>query len=291
LHLELTVLHLLDMAILRFRAWAMGGIGCLALSTAGIATGCSDSDDPSTGDSSTALPMCAENGAPATSVLVAGPKECVATGFCPRKEFEGVVVSTGDGIPEETRDAIQYGWKSSETRWIKIDDANHIWTIATWNIPLEFREGSAVSGSYLSAPATSAPAESALELRVGGQLALYYGTAGEIGPGGVGTLMLPKDVEVERGAATCRSFGGCVTSWSEYELEISVNRGKPVTLGTNESKIQGDYALKNFRSALSAGSTCPDAFVADTTIFVARTASLYEEPDSDAGSGDDAGQR
>jgi hypothetical protein len=95
------------------------------------------------------------------------------------------------------------------------------------------------------------------------------------------------------GGATCESVDTWLT-WSEHDIEILVDGGKRVTLGAGESKVQGDYELKNFRSALSSGpgtGTCSDAFVADTTVRVARTAPLFEQPrtgvDAEADAGSD----
>jgi hypothetical protein len=71
---------------------------------------------------------------------------------------------------------------------------------------------------------------------------------------------------------------------------MSVSGSKPVILGTRESKVVGDYELKNYRSAMATGpSGCPDAFVADTTVLVARTSLLSEQPPKDAGPDDDGG--
>ena len=297
------------MRFLRFGTWVVRGVGWLALGIGGATAGCSDSGGnpqradagdsgltldgaPARGDAG-ALAMCDAHDRPANSVLVddtqgdplatQGP-QCFSQGHCQGMELEGVVTAIGDGVPAEI-DAAQYGWKDAETHWIKIGSAGRVWTIGARNLPpFAVREGSAVSASYFFAAGGFSPDQSALELRVGGQLAFYYGISGE-----VQNLSLPDEIAVERGAATCKSVDDCLT-WYEYDLGIALDGRTPVTLGTGESKVQGDYELKNFRSALSTGATqCSDAFVADTTIVVARTSPLSKEPDEDAGSEGDAG--
>jgi hypothetical protein len=157
---------------------------------------------------------------------------------------------------------------------------DQVWTIAARGLPpFPVRTGSLVTASYFFSRGEFSPDRSALILRVGGRLAFYYGIAGSVED----MSSVPIELELKRGDATCKRTDDCLT-WFEYDLEMSVNGGKPVVLGTGQSKTQGDYLLQNFRSAGSTGKTnCLDAFVADTTILVARASPLFEDPDTDAG--------
>jgi hypothetical protein len=201
--------------------------------------------------------------------------QCGAHAPCQAEEFSGVVDSMDDGIPLDF-DSIR-DWDAAETRWIKINDVGHVWTIAARGLaPFPFRDGSAISASYVFVDPITAPAHSALELRIGGQLAFYYGFGG-----GVDDIDLPREVTLERGAASCASVDDCLT-WSEYDLRISVNGSEPDMLRSGETKGASGYLVKTFRSAQATGDGrhhCTDAFVSDTTIYVAHISLLREEPD------------
>jgi hypothetical protein len=208
---------------------------------------------------------------------------CGALAPCQREQISGVVVGTGHGIPSEFD---IHSWSPAATRWIKIDDGGHVWTIVAHNVPpFAVRKGSAVSATYVFFSAPFSPDHVALELRVNGELAFYYGLGGNFDD-----LNLPHEVEfLARGAASCESFGGCL-SWSEFDLRIAMNGSEPITVGTGESKEQGGYVIKNVRVAQGTGGgpqQCADAFVSDTTILVARTSPLFDAPDPDMDAGAD----
>lgn len=261
----------------------------LARSGAGLALilgcsviGCSDSTRPSADGA--ALGKCRTNGPPTNDVLVIDEWGNSLTRQSQPTQLRGVVTAAGRGAPPDTK--IPDGWKQSETRWIVVEDLYHVWTIASRSLPdFAVRKGSTVSASYDSLTGQAwIPDRSILELRVGDTLAFYYGRTG-----GVDDLALPPEVEIKRGAATCKATNGCL-AWDEYELEFSLNDSKPITLGTGESKVRGDYELKNFRSAKETEVHCADAFLADTTVLVARTSPLSEQPATDAGlEGDTSG--
>lgn len=259
----------------------------------GSAMGCSDSKgdlvDHSANDG--ALPMCPAHDNPGNSIRFHDSRGepaqdkmegCGALAPCQREQISGVVVGTGDGIPPEFD---IHSWSPAATRWIKIDDAGHVWTIVAHDLPpFAVRKGSAVSATYVFFSGSLSPEHVALELRVNGELAFYYALGG-----GLKDLNLPHEVEVRRGAASCESFDNCL-SWSEYDMSITVNGGATVTLGTGESKEQVGYLLENLHWAEGTGGgpqQCADAFVLDTTILVARTSPLFDEPDPDADAGAD----
>jgi hypothetical protein len=236
-------------------------------------------------DSGATLALCEQHGPPQNAVLVHDTAGLLG-GSATTALINGVVTALGDGFPPEI-DPRQYGWQSTETRWIRIDGGSRVWTIAAKTLPpFGMRPGALAYASYFWTTQEFGPGRSMFELRGGdarNQLAFWYGTAGK-----VEELALPSDVKVTRRAATCMAQSECV-AWREYALEMSVQGGKSVTLGTDESMLQGDYLFKNIRSAYQFGtSPCVDAYVADTTIVVAH-ASPFTGAEEDAGE-DDAGR-
>jgi hypothetical protein len=90
---------------------------------------------------------------------------CGALAPCQREHISGIVVGTGQGIPPEFD---IHSWNPAATRWIKIDDAGHVWTIVGHDLPAyAVREGSAVSATYVFFSAPFSPEHVALELRQG----------------------------------------------------------------------------------------------------------------------------
>jgi hypothetical protein len=286
---------------MQFRAQLARAGAALALTFGSVMIGCSDSASSSTDDG--ALSVCDAHDVPTHDVVVVDswllnpaktipgsggqePGPCAGVGFCQPRQIQGVVTSSGRGLPLGAD--VPDGWEVDETRWINIAYGDHFWTIASRDMPdFAVREGSSVSASYFFFDGEFEPDQSALELRVGGKLAFYYGFAG-----GVNALMRPSELAIARRAPTCATTVDTCIPWSEYKLEMSVSGSKPVTLGTGQSKVVGDYKLKNFRSAMAvpeATSACSDAFVADTTVLVARTSPLSEQPAKDAGPDEDDG--
>jgi hypothetical protein len=265
-----------------------GIAGLAVLVCAGAVIGCSDSGPDNGG-----LPMCIVHDRPTNDVLVVDssqpnptnqqPGPCAGVGFCQPRQIQGVVTSAGHGLPLGAD--LPDGWKVDETRWINIADGDHFWTVASRDMPdFAVRKGSTVSASYFFMRGDFSPDLSALELRVGGKLAFYYGFAG-----GVDDLMRPPELAIARRAATCATPIEYCEAWSEYDLEMSVSGSKPVMLGTGKSKIEGDYELKNFRST-SSSCRAANRFIPDTTVLVARTSPLSEQPAKDAGPDDDGGE-
>jgi hypothetical protein len=243
--------------------------------------------DSGASDSGASLALCAQYGPPQNAVMIHDTVAGLLGDSAVTSVIMGVVTSLGDGIPPEI-DAGQYGWQFPQVRWIKIEDGTRVWTIASRELPpFGMKRGARAHASYFSTrEQDSGPRRSMFELRSGdsGQLAFWYGTAGK-----ADELSLPDDVKVTRRGATCMGTSEC-NAWHEYALEMSVQGGKPITLATGESMLQGDYLFKNIRSAYEYGtSPCDDAYVADTTIVIAH-ASPFTAPDPDAGSENDAGQ-
>jgi hypothetical protein len=255
-------------------------------SDSGVSVGANDSGVGAS-DSGAGLAWCVQHGPPQNAVVVHDTIAGQLGGSAATALIKGVVAALGDGFPPEI-DATQYGWQSTETRWIEIEDGTRVWTIAAKGLPpFGMRPGALAYASYFSTAEEFGPGRSMFELRGGharNQLAFWYGTAGK-----VEELSLPNDVKVTRRAATCMAQTDCV-AWREYALEMSVQGGKPITLGTGESMLQGDYLFKNVRSAYQSGTSgCPDAYVADTTIVIVHAAP-FTGPEVDAGSEDDAGR-
>jgi hypothetical protein len=234
-------------------------------------------------DSGASLPMCKPTRAFNRSVVIFDSASGMEVGGNTVLPIHGTVVLSGHGIPHEAANLLA-GWKESETRWIRIEDNARSWTVATRIFPtFGVTTGSTVDLEYFFESPESGQTRWGLEIREGASLAFYYAAAES-----PDRLRVPDGVKITRRNPLCMGADNCL-SWLEYELEMSIDGGESVTLGTGETGVRGDYLFQNLWDAQEVGgaSQCDDASLADTVVVIAR---MLADSEMDAGPENDGGR-
>jgi hypothetical protein len=117
------------------------------------------------------------------------------------------------------------------------------------------------------------PEDAALELRVDGQLAFYYGTGSAV------DAQLPSDLTLQNRAATCANSSEC-GEWSAFDLEMRVGDGDPVVVGSGATTSDLSYEYRNIFNVRVTRTLefCSDWSVGGTTVAVASRTPRFMAP-------------
>ncbi len=195
--------------------------------------------------------------------------------------WSGVVQDLGTGtasVPSDAQAAVT-SWPSSSAAlsWLRITgNSGADWLLLGSELPFGFGVS---KGSVVSVRAARShtlgwgSSQLALELRVAGTLAFYYGSSGS-----PSSLDLPQGVTVTQGKVLCMQHDPC-GDYALYALQLTVEQ-QSITLGTGQRARLGDYDVWHRRTAeqTNGNSQCEDWFVADSAVAITHHNPLSQTP-------------